>query len=423
MTIWYQRVRFVEENNRFREAVAELTTFVNLLVSLFSVGAGNFVCFLVIPGGCCKMAGGSGAELRERIARLEDLIGLPREGEAVVSMAAKIEGLHVQLQNLQTLIEERINAANEKTDGVDKDMGILAELNQSEVQRLDLEIGVLKKAVNSGTSEGMKKYRIPEPKPYAGAREAKELENFVYDLDQYFRAAHVAEEEMVAIATMYLSDDAKLWWRTRVEDKSRAEITSLDDLKKELREQFLPANSGWQARETLRKVVHDKSVREYVKRFTSVMLDIKGMSDDDKVFNFVTGLQPWAQAELRRQGVRDFQQAVAAADSLVDLRLDKSDVSSKLAKKQDMGTAVTSQNGEAEKGKGKQVAGNLQQQPKGKWNSGCFLCKGPHRARECPMREQVSALILEEHGMGGTSSDAGGVPKTGRCGGMQLLPG
>ena len=42
VTIWYQRVRFVEDNSRFREAVADLTTFVNLLVSLFSVGAGNF---------------------------------------------------------------------------------------------------------------------------------------------------------------------------------------------------------------------------------------------------------------------------------------------------------------------------------------------------------------------------------------------
>ncbi|KAM7503409.1 hypothetical protein LguiB_002313 [Lonicera macranthoides] len=78
------------------------------------------------------MAGGSSAELRERIARLEALIGLPKEGEEAVTIAARIDGLQVQLQNLQELIEERINAANEKVDGVDKDMGILADLNQSE---------------------------------------------------------------------------------------------------------------------------------------------------------------------------------------------------------------------------------------------------------------------------------------------------
>ena len=60
----------------------------------------------MIPGGCCKMAERSSSELWERIARFE--------------------GLHVQLQDLQTLIEERINATNEKIDGVDEDMGILA---------------------------------------------------------------------------------------------------------------------------------------------------------------------------------------------------------------------------------------------------------------------------------------------------------
>ena len=34
--------------------------------------------------------------------------------------------------------------------------------------------------------------------------------------------------------------------------------------------------------------------------FSSLMLDIKNMSDDDKLFNFMCGLQGWAQTELRR---------------------------------------------------------------------------------------------------------------------------
>ena len=116
------------------------------------------------------------------------------------------------------------------------------------------------------------------------------------------------------------------------------------------------------------------------------MLDIKGMFDEDKVFNFVTGLQPWAQAELQRQGVRDYQQAVAATNNLVDLRLDKFGLSSKLTKKYEKGTADVGQNGETENEKSKQVA-NEQRQPKGKSKSysSCFMCKGPHQARECPM--------------------------------------
>ncbi|RVW58435.1 hypothetical protein CK203_114986 [Vitis vinifera] len=63
------------------------------------------------------------------------------------------------------------------------------------------------------------------------------------------------------------------------------------------------------------------SVREYVKEFSSLMLDIKNMSEEDKLFNFMSGLQGWAQTELRRQGVRDLPAAMAAADCLVDYKM------------------------------------------------------------------------------------------------------
>ncbi|RVW40269.1 hypothetical protein CK203_082804 [Vitis vinifera] len=51
------------------------------------------------------------------------------------------------------------------------------------------------------------------------------------------------------------------------------------------------------------------------------MLDIKNMSEEDKLFNFMSGLQGWAQTELRRQGVRDLPAAMAAADCLVDYKM------------------------------------------------------------------------------------------------------
>ena len=52
-----------------------------------------------------------------------------------------------------------------------------------------------------------------------------------------------------------------------------------------------------------------------------MMLDIKNMSDEDKLFNFMSGLQGWAQTELRRQGVRDLPTVMAAANCLVDYKM------------------------------------------------------------------------------------------------------
>ena len=51
------------------------------------------------------------------------------------------------------------------------------------------------------------------------------------------------------------------------------------------------------------------------------MLDIRNVSDDDKLFNFISGLQGWAQSELKRQGVCDLPAAMAVADYLVDYKM------------------------------------------------------------------------------------------------------
>ena len=51
---------------------------------------------------------------------------------------------------------------------------------------------------------------VPEPKEFGGARNAKELENFLWDMEQFFKAAHVPDDEMVSITSMYIYGDAKL---------------------------------------------------------------------------------------------------------------------------------------------------------------------------------------------------------------------
>ena len=45
------------------------------------------------------------------------------------------------------------------------------------------------------------KVKVFEPKPFNGARSAKDLENFLRDIEQYFKAAKVPSQEMVTIRT------------------------------------------------------------------------------------------------------------------------------------------------------------------------------------------------------------------------------
>ena len=83
------------------------------------------------------------------------------------------------------------------------------------------------------------KVKVPKPKPFNGSRSAKDLENFLWDMEQYFKATRVSDQEMVTITSMYLLGDTRLCWRTRVEDDadaSRGKIDSWEVLKKELKD-------------------------------------------------------------------------------------------------------------------------------------------------------------------------------------------
>ena len=62
-------------------------------------------------------------------------------------------------------------------------------------------------------------------------------------------------------------------------------------LKKELNDQFQPCNVGWVAKESFKRLRQAGSVRDYMKEFIYLMLNIRNMSENDKLFNFMSGLQ------------------------------------------------------------------------------------------------------------------------------------
>lgn len=58
-----------------------------------------------------------------------------------------------------------------------------------------------------------------------------------------------------------------------------------------MKDLFLLNNKTWVARESLKRLRHIGFVREYVKEFSSLMLEIKDMLEENKLFNFMSKLQ------------------------------------------------------------------------------------------------------------------------------------
>ncbi|RVW13733.1 hypothetical protein CK203_087207 [Vitis vinifera] len=184
-------------------------------------------------------------------------------------------------------------------------------------------------------------------------------------------------------------------------EKGICTIETWEDFKREIKRQFYPEDVAYLARKNMRRLKHIGSIRDYVKEFSSLMLEIPNMTEEELLFNFMDNLQGWAEQELRRRGVQDLATAMAIAESLADYKRGDSSKIESLEDSHAMGGGdeVPRDHNAPKKGSGKtsnvregmDKAERKEFTPKIK----CFLCDGPHWARDCPKRKALSAMIEE----------------------------
>ncbi|XP_070047528.1 uncharacterized protein [Nicotiana tomentosiformis] len=129
---------------------------------------------------------------------------------------------------------------------------------------------------------------------FKGVRDAQEVENFLWHLENYFKHGKVKDDEaMINTVVLYLSETAMLWWRRKMADvdKGICTISTWDQFKAEFKRQFFPNNVLYEARRKLRELKQTGSIRVYVKEFTTLMLQIPNLTNDDLLFHFMDGLQ------------------------------------------------------------------------------------------------------------------------------------
>ena len=135
-----------------------------------------------------------------------------------------------------------------------------------------------------------------------------------------------------------------------------------------------------------------------------MILDIKDMSEVDKLFNFKSGLQGWAQTKLRRQGVKDLPSTMAAADCLFDYKVTSSPTPTQKGKgqKQESSRKSESKTSKSSGGKGwkrpdaQAKVGERATSSQATKPLRCYICDGPHRARDYPKKEMLNGIIAED---------------------------
>ena len=117
----------------------------------------------------------------------------------------------------------------------------------------------------------------------------------------------IVDGAKVQSGTLYLTDTAMLWLRRRHEDIKRrlCTINTFEEFQRELKRQIYREKAKEEVGTRLRRLRQEGSVRDYVKEFTNLVIEISNMSDKDSFCYFVNGLQGCTKMELRRHQVQD----------------------------------------------------------------------------------------------------------------------
>ena len=98
-------------------------------------------------------------------------------------------------------------------------------------------------------------------------------------------------------------------------------IETWEDFKREIKSQFYPENVAYLARKNMRHFKHKGAIRDYVKEFFSLKLEIPNITGEELLFNFMDNLQGWAKEKLRHQGVQDLATTMAVVESFTDYKM------------------------------------------------------------------------------------------------------
>ncbi|EOY14077.1 Uncharacterized protein TCM_033272 [Theobroma cacao] len=64
------------------------------------------------------------------------------------------------------------------------------------------------------------KVDIPKPKEFKGQWSAQDINNFLWGMEQYFRATNIVHDgKKINTALMYLTDLVCLWWRRKCDER------------------------------------------------------------------------------------------------------------------------------------------------------------------------------------------------------------
>ena len=140
--------------------------------------------------------------LREQVARIEAEVGtqvsrldaeIGTTSKANTTLSTQLAEAFLLLGSQRDLMETRDKTFEEQMETLCDKLLTMTEEFHKRTRSLEGEFVLLTQAMVHGTPSASDppstKVRVPEPKPFGGGHNAKDLENFFWDMEQYFIVA------------------------------------------------------------------------------------------------------------------------------------------------------------------------------------------------------------------------------------------
>jgi hypothetical protein len=147
------------------------------------------------------------------------------------------------------------------------------------------------------------------------------------EMEDYIHATKVGWHSAVELAQSYLKGYAATWWRTVRQEEGKNHGYTWEFFKERLESEFVPRNSDYISKCKLRDLVNatNENLRQYVRVYSELMLEIRHMHELNCVCQFVMGLPTWAKRKLEESWPASLSEAITKVENFSDVgRSDKS---------------------------------------------------------------------------------------------------
>jgi hypothetical protein len=141
-------------------------------------------------------------------------------------------------------------------------------------------------------------------------------------MEDYLHAAKVGRHSAVELAQSYLKGYASTWWRTVRQEEKKTHGSTWEFFKECIKSEFIPKNSDYISRCKLHDLVNanNDNLRQYVRAYSKLMLEIRHMHELDQVCHFVIGLPTWAKRKREENWPASLIEATMKVEGFSDVR-------------------------------------------------------------------------------------------------------